>query len=425
MSSKTIESGKSPKIEVGNCNGDLVIRSWAKLAIGASGEYQVEKGEHSFSFISDGDLQMEVPENSNVYIGKVFGDVVVKNLIGGLTLSEIYGDVVLVNNSQVKIQKIRSDLSVKSLQGPVNIEVVDGDIVLRNVDDNVAINQVKGDLTASFINGDLSIQQVSGDVNLRTVGGNISINAVNRDVNLRNLGGPNNIESVQGDIRIIGSLTAAKHRFNAKGDIVLRWPVNAPINLFAEAPEVQNKLPLVEVKELDNGLSGRIGEGETTVHLIAQGKILLKEEQIIDKKWQSGEKWDEGMDFMFDFAGIGERVSAEVNHHITRMANHLETQFGPEFAQNISEKVSKQAEKAARQAEKAAEKARKYAEREVYRAQRRNPYQGTSAYRNKAAEPVKTQPKTTSEEQLKILKMVEKGTISPDEANTLLDALEG
>ena len=63
------------------------------------------------------------------------------------------------------------------------------------------------------------------------------------------------------------------------------------------------------------------------------------------------------MDFMTDLAGLGERVAAEVNHHMARFGTEIENYFGPDFAQNISEKVSWQPEKAARKDEAAAEKA--------------------------------------------------------------------
>ncbi len=152
--------------------------------------------------------------------------------------------------------------------------------------------------------------------------------------------------------------------------------------------------------------------------LTASGRIVLNEGRLVDEKWDIDQKEAFDMDFMNDLANLGERVAAEVNHHMARFGTELETHFGPEFAQNISEKVSWQAEKAARKAEAAAEKARQYAEREAARA---------AKYAPPPPRPPRTEAtkvKATAEEQLKILRMVEKGTISPDEASTLLEALE-
>lgn len=130
------------------------------------------------------------------------------------------------------------------------------------------------------------------------------------------------------------------------------------------------------------------------------------------------------MDFMIDFTDLGTRISAEVSQSMANLTKELENSFGPDFAQNISEKVSQQAEKAARQAEAAAEKARRYAEREASRAGR---YQSRASYSPRQKQPAKPGAppiKVSSEEQIKILRMVEKGTISPAEAATLLEALE-
>ncbi len=221
-----------------------------------------------------------------------------------------------------------------------------------------------------------------------------------------------------------GGLSAGEHIFEASGDIVVRWPRNAPLQLVAKASEVRSRLPLEDVKELENSMVGRIGDGDTIVTLIAGGKILLKEGQLIDEKWDNEQKEAFDMDFMIDLAGLGERVSSEVNQSMAKVTQEIEAYFGPEFAQNISAKVTQQAEKAAQKAEAAAEKARRYAERQAMRADR--------AYRpDHFAVPPKRYPqpdaptrKVSSEEQLKILRMVENGTISPDEASTLLEALE-
>jgi hypothetical protein len=282
----------------------------------------------------------------------------------------------------------------------------------------VSAAAVHGDFAAYYINGDVQLDQGKGDINLKTVSGDVSINSGSRDVNLRNLGGVCAVQHAHGDIRLKGGLCEGAHTFTASGDIVVRWPANAPIQVVAKAPDVRNRLPLEDLKKLDDGLVGRLGDGNTVVSLTARGRIVLKEGRLVDEKWENDQKEAFDMDFMTDLANLGERVAAEVNHHMARFGTELETHFGPDFAQNISEKVSWQAEKAARKAEAAAEKARQYAERETARAAKYAP----PPPRARKAE--STAAKASTEEQLKILRMVEKGTISPDEASTLLTALE-
>jgi len=424
MTKERIETIKNPYIEVANCAGDLAIRTSAELAVKIKGEYQLEEVEAGIVLNAHGDLRLMVPEGSTIKVGSVRGDFLVKGIQGEVVLREINGDAVLANLNQVKVSNVHGDLSVKNLQGPLSVENIFGDAVIRNVDGTISIGIVYGDFAAYYINGTVWLRQGMGDVNLKTINGEVSIEAGHRDVNLRNLGGPCSILDVQGDIRLRGGLGPGEHSFIAMGDIVLRWPVTAPLELVAKAPEISNRLPLEDLKELDDGIVGHLGEGETVVSLTTGGRIVLKEDQPFDEKWEADQQEAFDMDFMIDLANLGERVSAEVNHHMARMTSELETHFGPEFAQNISEKVSQQAEKAARKAEQAAEKAHKYAEREAARAERsrqqRVRYAPSPPRPSKEDEPVG---KASSSEQLQILRMVEKGTISPDEASTLLEAL--
>jgi DNA invertase Pin-like site-specific DNA recombinase len=95
----------------------------------------------------------------------------------------------------------------------------------------------------------------------------------------------------------------------------------------------------------------------------------------------------------------------------------LENNFGPDFIQQMTEQFSQKAEMAA-------EKARETAEREQARAAAaRKKQKKRSKPVREDASPGKSGGSTDA--QLKILKMVEQGIISPDEANMLLEALEG
>jgi hypothetical protein len=137
---------------------------------------------------------------------------------------------------------------------------------------------------------------------------------------------------------------------------------------------------------------------------------------MISKKWHTGEEQLFDFDFMSELSSLGAKISTEVNEQVARVTTELENNFGPDFMNQMFEQFSQKAEAAA-------EMARKASERESARA---------SAAKQKRAERSKpdaekdsTGSGTSTEAQLKILKMVEKGIISPDEANMLLEALEG
>jgi phage/plasmid-associated DNA primase len=104
------------------------------------------------------------------------------------------------------------------------------------------------------------------------------------------------------------------------------------------------------------------------------------------------------------------------------MANfsaRMQKEFGPEFAARLEQT----AQEAATKAEKATEKAVKQAEKAATRLRWQAGGDSWTSAHAGDQEQSSQKRKSTSKEQLQILQMVEKGIISPEEAATLLDAL--
>lgn len=417
MSNQRFDLGKAPHISIDTCAGDLVVRSWLELDVVVKGDgFEATETEGGLSLTTHGDLQLMVPEGTHLSVQNAHSDVVIKNISGDVSLHEVNGDVVLLGLSHVKIGTIHSDLSAKNIDGAVSAETISGDAALRNIGD-LHVATVHGDLAGRYINGAVVLNEVAGDVSLNTVNGDLTLGKCHRDVNLQNLAGINTVSHVSGDVRLSGGLVSGEHSFVANGDVLLRWPIDAPLNLTANAPNIKNRLPLENVVEKEGSLWGTIGDGKTNVSLTANGRILLKEARLVKAEWEAFA--NEGLDFDFnlDLAGLGEEIASKVNEQVARVTAELETRFGPDFSQRIAEK----AERAAAQAERAAEKAMRKFEVHIERTAKR---QGRS-WSPPPPPPAPAAPqKSTAEEQLKILKMVENGTISPDEAALLLSALE-
>lgn len=421
MTQERFETGKMPQITVEACQGDLLIRSGPEPAVLAKGDdYQSHESETGLSFSSQGDLSLRVPVAAGLSVTNVQGDLVIKNVNGDVSLSQVQGDAILAGLGNVRIGAVQSDLSAQNIDGSLHADSIHGDTVLRNSSD-VTITTVLGDLSARYVNGFVHLDTVMGDINLHTVNGDVTIQTGERDANLRNLGGKTILlQSIQGDIRLYGDLRAGEHTFVAEGDIILRWPQNAPLNLKATAPQITNRLNLEGVVESDNTLTGHIGDGQTFVALTANGHIILKDLHLVKEEWSDYWTADDlgfNFDFVADLAGLGEQISSQVNEHVARVTADLETRFGPEFTQQMAEKIARKAERAAEKAERAAEKARRRAHRSMKQARWHGQH-------TPPPPPKPAKPKATKEEQLKILRMVEKGLITPEEADTLLEALE-
>lgn len=414
MAEQKYYTSSSPQVSVTRCGGDLVINTGMENAVTVSGAgVEVQEAVDNLTISANGDLKLVLPTAASLRVEYAGSDLVIRNLNGDLSLDTARGDVVLAGVGYAKVNVIHGDISVKNGNGPLSIQTLHGDAALRRVAD-VAVGVIHGDLSVQVVNGRVDLNESYGDVSLRSVSGDVSISQCARDVNLRNLGGRTAVQNVKGDIRLVGGLSATEHTFAAAGDIIVRWPADAPLNLSATAPQIVNRLLLDKELTVDHTLTGRLGDGETTATFTAGGRIVLKEEQMVSSRWE--DESEGSFAFGFDFADLGEQIGRQVNEQIARITSGFETKFGPEYGDKMAEKAARKAEEAARKAEQAAERIRQRAERQGARY--------TSGCGRPAAPPPPPRPKASADEQIKILKMVEQGIISPDEAATLLEALE-
>lgn len=415
MGKERIECGEAPAIAV-SCQGDLVIKGWQETAIGVSGDYTLDDSEKVFVFTSEGDLQLHIPPASALHIQEVGGDLVVKYEGGDVAIDRVKGDAVLRGLASGKVGTIHGDASIRHLTGPLSSETIHGDVAISHVRE-LSMGEVFGDISGRYVSGGVAIDKASGDIDLRRVDGNVTVMSGLRDANLSAIDGVVNLPDIKGDIRLKGGLPTGNHMLAAQRDIVVRWPADLPVNLLATAPTVSNRASLDEFEQKGEAWVGRIGEGKTNLELTAGRQIVLKDAEAIDPRWEEFDGSAEGFEFDYDFEGLGARITSQVNEKIEQLTREIEQQFGSDFGKQISEKMARKAERAAERAEKAAERARQRTERQT---RWREPAAPTPP-------PAPSQPSkkpASPEEQLKILKMVESGVISPEEASMLLEALE-
>jgi hypothetical protein len=331
---------------------------------------------------------------------------------GAFEIGRVYGDAVLTDAGATRIESVHGDLSARNVQ-TLAVGDVHGDADARQVG-GLALRAIYGDCVARQIAGPVTIEEVSGDVDGRSIDGDVAIGRVHGSANLFNGKGQITVGGVDGDIRLRGALPAGNHALAARGDIVLSWPINAPLNLVAAARSIDNRLPLQDVVEKDGRLTARLGQGESHLTLSADGRIILKEADP-EEKWEEAGSESEGVEFeavlgSLGLDDIGARIEAEVNTHLARVARDFETRFGPEFGQRMAEKAARQAERATERAE---------------RVRRKSDWRARSAAAETPPPPAPARRTASTEEQLKILKMVESGAITPEDAGMLLEALEG
>lgn len=403
MSKEQLKTGDSPFVRVPSCGGELVVRGWEEPLLRVRGEDEVIEDAKGYTITASGNLTLHLPVGATLSVGEVAGDLVVKQLDGAGAYGTVHGDVVLVNVGDTELGTVRGDLAARKSSGVLSVGEIMGDVAARGID-SATFKTIHGDITVRHMAGDLTINTTHGDADLRHVAGNVTIEQSNRDVNLANISGQVNVRQAAGDIRLRGGLSEGDHRLEAQGDIVVRWPEAQPLNLTVSARRIDNRLPLEDEVEKDGSLIGRIGKGGVNLNVTSAGRAILKPAAMTEEKWGNYEG-DVEFDFEVEMAGVAARIEAEVNNHLSRISNEMGTKFGPDFGQRLAEQFSRKTEKI------------------VERARRRTDARGRMAGADFVASPPAKRP-AASEEQLKILKMVETGKITPAEAGMLLEALE-
>lgn len=408
MNKQRFDTGKTPTITVSECLGDLVIKGWPEPVLYIQGgPFEATESEKGYTIACRGSLNLRVPVAANLFLDQVRGDLIIKNIEGDINASEVNGSMIVKIANSVTIANVYGSFTGKNIDGLLTADNVMHSLSLRNVA-STEIGDVHGDFSARYVEGSIQVDHVMGDVSLNTVNGSVTIERTAGDANLRNLGGAARLDQIGGDLRLTGGLASGKHVFQASGNILVRWPPDEPINLTAMAPSIVRRLEFDSMTETKGQLVARLGESETYVTLEAGGEIMLKPYYDSGSEWGDVDAGDLDVDFTVSMEGLGEMLTSQLDTRLEELSTRLRTQFGPEFSQKMALRAEKAVEKALKRVEHAQEQVRR---------------RYTPPPPPAPPKPSKAR-KASSQEQLKVLQMLEKGVISVQEATTLLEALE-
>jgi hypothetical protein len=303
----------------------------------------------------------------------------------------------------------------------------------------VTLDDVQGDLRLRQLDGPMAVKQVQGDTVLKDVGPTIITNAVG-DVRARSVRGELKLDSVTGDLRGSylegglqatvggdGSLTTdfvpdCDYRLSTGGDVVVKLPAQASARIRVKAGgDLKHKVDWADVQEEAGSLTGRLGDGEANVEINAGGDVSLRAKS--DSATFVFGVAEDG-DLEIELESMAEEIARNIEVYMANMGAQLEAKLGSIDQEAVLRKVEQSAEKARRKAAHAAERARIQAERAQRRWERTGAHQA-GRHTHGAAAPRQTAPSVTDEERLMVLRMVQEGKITADEAAQLLEAMEG
>ena len=417
-----LSGGDAPEIVAGELLGDLRLRAGTDDRIEASSDGAeaptLVLGEDGLVRLEcRGDLKLVVPPGARLRLAAIRGDARIKGLLGGLSIGEVSGDLRIQASGPAELGSVFGDLSAAGIVGDMRVDRVLGDALLR---------EIEGDLVLGSVGADLTLRAVSGRIEA-SVGADAVID--------------------------LSDQAAPRAVVKAGADLSLRLSPESSLRLEANSGAGEIELLLGEGAEAseareDGSLRLELGAGEGELILDA-GRRLRIDAVGGEPGWSTNQaQWVEmGEEFktMADqFARRMEAQMSSMSESLSERLAHLsQTLPGVLAAAGLSEaeaerialKIRRAGERAGEQAQVRVERVMREAERKMASAER----QAASAGRRGRHEmrrrwvfmpespgaPQAPREPVSPEERMAVLRMLEAGRISSEEAERLLAVMEG
>ncbi|MGB1249969.1 MAG: SHOCT-like domain-containing protein [Candidatus Promineifilaceae bacterium] len=415
------------------CSGNLDVRGdvGASVRFKHSGVVNTSTGAMGGRLECSGDLRLQMPAAATLVLETVNGNVNVKGVRAVSAESDLQGNLQLnVIEEGASIGSVSGNAAFKQVGGHVLIRGrINGDLGVKHVG-GLSADFVNGDLSARHVSGNLHVKVASGDVSARQVTGDLTLSDVHADVVAGQIGGIVSINS-HDDVKLRGPLCAGKHTVNAQSSISFYYPANEPLMLTASARRVVSKIAFEQISEQEEGLiAASRGNGGPAVTLHATEKVVLRGQGN-----PSGSGGNVEIDL--DFGDFGEKLANDLSARMSEFSTRFDNEFSG-HAERALRKAQAAVDRALNKMERDMEQAEQRASRKVVIRTKTKTPKAPKAPKTPKAPKAPKPPKTpappvppvppapavdTSSEQLKILKMLEQGIISIEEANKLLAAL--
>jgi hypothetical protein len=363
--SRMIPVGSSPKIIADSVGGDVSIVGWEgnEILIKADDdEIHLQQNGDEIRFSCDDDISLRIPKASTLLFASISGDAAIRGVSGDIEIASISGDLSMRDVGSVTISSIESDFTLRGARGNLYVKSAQGDISIRDVDGNITLDSVADDLA------------------LRGARGNIKVN-VAEDV-----------------VVYLEPRDDGQYLVTAGDDILMVLPTMANATVTMQGDEIDVAWPGIQNDPEATQKVVVLGSGSAKITLSAGGDVRLTNQA---NAAESAEEFGNFAALNFDWSGFGERISRQVQAATAR---------------------------AARNADEASRRAERHAERHARRWGRNPPPGAWGDFGPKGMPAPPGTPKSepvAEEERMAILKMLQEKKITAEQAEQLLQALEG
>jgi hypothetical protein len=365
--SKIISAGKSPRIKIDSIDGDLSVVGWEGediLIKTDEDELTLKQNGEEVVLSCTDDVSLRIPKEASLFIKRIGGDAALRGVMGNVEIKEIDNDLSIREVGFVTIDTIKEDFSLRGAKGNLYVKKVGGDVSIRDVEGNVTLDSVADDLA------------------LRGARGDIKVN-VGEDV----------VVYLEPKADGVYSVVAGEDIL-----LVLHPDTNATLNLHGDQIDIDWLGIENDEDVIERGVI--LGDGSAKITLNAGGDIRVTSDA---NAGNSAEEFGNFAGMNFDWSGFGERISRQVEQATARAA--------------------KRAEEAARRVERHAERQARRWKGNV-KMGRWNWDFGPGHGRVPTPPSPPSEP-VADEERMAILKMLAEKKITAEQAEQLLNALEG
>jgi hypothetical protein len=292
------------------------------------------------------------------------------------------------SGSSLEIEEVAGNANIVAVEGAIKVAEISGNLSMKSVGPTT-ITEVAGNLNIRGVEGDLNVVETAGNANLREAEGNVSVET-DGNAELR-------LELNPGGI----------YKVTAGGNLFCHIdpPGNALVHLTSESEHIviytESEKQTRDAEEYEF----KLGKGGADLNLSAGGHIDFRCRE-------RSEEFSFGvdLDFVDDIAGLADEISEQVGAAVGPQIEALNEQLTA-----LGDRLRNSGSHAAHQAERRVARAQQKLERKLHG--RAGRVIVTSSV--KPVEPV------SAKERALILQMVQDKKINVNEAEMLLNTLEG
>jgi len=368
METIAFEVGKAPHVRVSSVGSDLRV-------VGRSG----------------GALDAQAPSRGDLSITREGDEVIVSSRVGCLLF--------VPDGARIEIGAVGGDARLSGMTGEASLTTVGGDLNLRGVG-AVRLGRVAGDVRLVQASGPLAAEWIGGDARIENLQAALELGQVEGSLFLRHVRGAIQAQA-RGDVQAELAPPPGSHsRVQAGSDLTCRLPPDASVlvNYRAEG-DVRVGLPS-HARAVGTTGSAQLGSGEAALDLECGGDLRL--ETTGGGGAGLNDEWRQDLEA---------RIEAEVESALADIESGQRLRGMPGMMRDdIAARIRVSMGKARRGAHRPGRAPEAGRPRDV---------------RISFGEPPAGSADVGDEERLAILRMVESGTITVEQAEQLFRAMEG